>query len=387
MAKRRGNNEGSIFKKPNGSYRAQVSVGGKRLSFTGKTKADCQDWLRKTQEQVDQGVTFQGRNLTLSEYLDEWITIKKNVVRPKTADQYQRLINLYISPTLGKIQLKNLNLRMISRFYAVLLDKGVGVYNIKYSHRVLHNALEDAVKNGLLGRNPAHGATVPKPEHKEKRILNEQQVNSFLVAGSQSRYRALYHLAITTGMRISELRGLSWSDIDWISSTIKVNKQIQDVSGQGAVVGPTKTHSGNRIIRLGETTLNELREQKKRVQDERVNASGSWKENDLIFPSNKGTPFSLKHLRDDFTSVLEAANLHRIRFHDLRHTAGSLMLNRGVSALVVSKILGHANPSVTLSIYAHATLDMQSQAVSVMDEIVTPIPVQLHPIAPAEKLA
>jgi len=171
------------------------------------------------------------------------------------------------------------------------------------------------------------------------------------------------------------LRGLYWSDVDWINSTITVNKQIQDVPRQGALEGPTKTQSGNRTILLGETTLNELREQKKKVA------------HDLIFPSKKGTPFSKKHLQDDFKSVLDAANLPNIRFHDLRHTAASLMLNRGVSALVVSKILGHANPSVTLSIYAHATLDMQAQAVSVMDEIVTPIQIQLHPVAPAEKLA
>jgi integrase len=85
--------------------------------------------------------------------------------------------------------------------------------------------------------------------------------------------------------------------------------------------------------------------------------------------------------------VLKAANLLKIRFHDLRHTAASLMLNRGVPAVVVSKILGHSNPSVTLSIYAHATLDMQSMAASIMNEIVTPLPIQLHPIAPAAKTA
>jgi integrase len=334
-----------------------------------------------------QGITFEGRNLTLSEYLEEWITFKKNVVRPKTAFQYQRLINKYISPTLGKIQLKDLNLRLISRFYVVLLDKGVGVYNVNYAHRVLHNALTQAVKNGLIGRNPAHGATVPKPKRKEMQILNEQQVGLFLVAASQSRYKALYHLAVTTGMRFSELRGLSWSAVDWINGAITVNKQIQDVPRHGALSGPTKTHAGNRIIRLGETTLNELREQKKSVEAEKSMAGEHWQENDLVFPSKKGTPFSSKHLRDNFASVLEAANLPKIRFHDLRHTAASLMLNRSVPALVVSKILGHANPSVTLSIYAHATLDMQSQAVSIMDEIVTPISVQLHPIAPAEKIA
>ena len=99
------------------------------------------------------------------------------------------------------------------------------------------------------------------------------------------------------------------------------------------------------------------------------------------------TTLNTKPLRDDFVNVIETANLFKVRFHDLCHQAESLMLNHSVSALVVSKILGHANPSVTLSIYAHATLDMQSQAVSVMDEIETPIQIQLHPVAPAEKIA
>jgi integrase len=250
---RRGKNEGTIFRKANGSWRAQVSIDGRRLSFTAKTRADCRDWLRTMLDQIDQGLTYEGRNQTLSEYLDEWIAVKKNVVRPKTVFQYQRLINLYISTALGKMKLKDLNLRVINRFYDGLVSKGVGLSNIGYAHRVLHGALEQAVKNGVLGRNPAHGAIVPKMRPKEMRILNEQQVGLFLVSASQSRYRALYHLAVTTGMRFSELRGLAWSDVDWIKGTITVNKQIQDVPRLGSLSGPTKTHSGNRTILLGET--------------------------------------------------------------------------------------------------------------------------------------
>jgi len=123
----------------------------------------------------------------------------------------------------------------------------------------------------------------------------------------------------------------------------------------GSVSGAPKTQSGYRTIRLGETSLNELREHKKRVEDDRDKAFDSWKENDLIFPSKIGAPFSKKDLQDDFADMLKAANLPKIRFHDLRHTAATLMLNRCVPSVVVSKILGHANPSVTLSIYAHAT--------------------------------
>lgn len=240
------------------------------------------------------------------------------------------------------------------------------------------------MKDGLIIRNPSHGATVPRAIHKEMKILNDEQVGLFLVAVSGSRYAALYHLAVTTGMRISELRGLCWSDVDWMKSTIKVNWQIQDIPGIGTISGAPKTYSGIRTILLGETSLNVLREQNQRMEAEASKAGESWKQNDLIFPSNIGTPFSDANIRKDFVAVLKAANLPRIRFHDLRHTAASLMLNHGVPALVVSKILGHSSPSVTLNIYAHSTIDMQSIAAGIMDKIVTPIPInvsQLHPTA------
>ncbi len=138
---------------------------------------------------------------------------------------------------------------------------------------------------------------------------------------------------------------------------------------------------------MGETTLNVLREQKQNLEAELLDGK-SLREDDLIFPSSNGTPFSDSNVRKDFAKVLEDANLPKIRFHDLRHTAASLMLNHNVPVLVVSKILGHSNPSVTLNIYAHSTIDMQSIAAGIMDKIVTPIQInisQLHPTAPANK--
>lgn len=386
---RRGRNEGTIFKKANGTWRAQISIEGKRISYTAHSHAECRAWVRKMLDQVDQGMTFESRNLTVTEYLHGWIAVKKNALRTKTGLEYEKLIRLYIEPILGRLKLKDLSLRIVNQFYERLINQGVGVSIIGYTHRVLHAALEQAVKNGIIGRNPAHGATVPRLKHKEMQILNEEEVGRFLVAASNSRYRTLYHLAIVTGMRISELRGLSWSDVDWIRGTIKVSRQIQDIPGLGSVAGEPKTYAGTRIILLGESILNELREHKRRIEQE-SKLSIVWRDNDLILPSTVGTPFAHKDVHQDFTETLHSANLRRIRFHDLRHTAASLMLNHGVPALVVSKILGHSNPSVTLNVYAHSTLDMQSQAASIMDEIVTPIAVdisELHPIAPADKIA
>jgi integrase len=312
--------------------------------------------------------------------------------------KYERLLHLYIDPYLGNTRMKDLSLPLVNRTYKLLLEKGIGASSVLYTHRILHTALEQAVKIGVLGRNPAHSATLPRREQKEMKNLSEQQVGLFLVAASASRYRSLYHLAVTTGMRISELRGLKWEDIDWSKGAIKVCRQLQEAAGKGLPFSEPKTRSGYRTIKVGETTLRDLQEHRQRMAVERAVAGSNWSENDLIFTSNRGTPFSQSNVYKDFRRVLAAANLPRIRIHDLRHTAASLMLNRGIPVLVVSKRLGHSNPSVTLNVYAHTSVDMQNEAASLMDEIVTPIPVEipgaeattqdeksqnhLHPIAP-----
>jgi integrase len=373
----RGKNEGSIFRKPNGSWVAQVSVLGKRISHSAKSRAECQAWVRQTLDQVDQGMTFETRNLRLSDFLREWIGVKKSSVRQRTAFQYERLIVAYVVPMLGRVRLKDLSLRVVNRFYERLAAQGVGISHIRYAHRVLHAALEHAARTGIIGKNPAHGATLPKKPYREMAILNEQQVTTFLVAASSSKFRTLFHLAVTTGMRFSELRGLSWSDVDWIKGTISVRRQIHQMPRLGATIGEHKTHSAIRTIRLGETSLEMLREQKRRVEQSRYEAGNDWQERGLIFPSRIGTPFAPCAVQDKFHRVLEAANLPRIRFHDLRHTAASLMLSHGVAALVVSKILGHSSLSITLGIYAHSTLDMQDHAASVIEEMVAPVAVTL----------
>lgn len=322
-------------------------------------------------------MTFEGRNLTFGTYIREWITTRKKALRPRTGHQYEQLINKYILPHLGRIRLKDLNLRVFNKFYDALTGQGVGIWNVNYTHRVIHAALEQAIRNGILGRNPSHGATVPRQNHKEMRILSDHQVGQFLVTAGTSRYETLYQIAIKTGLRISELRGLTWSDVDWIKGTLTVGRQIQDIPGKGTVTSNPKTRSGTRTIKLGEATLQELRKQKQRLKFEQVQAHNNWQDNDLIFPSTRGTPFSRKNLYSDFQMILKTANLPRMRFHDLRHTAASLMLNHGIPVVVVSKILGHANPSVPLNVYAHCLVDMQNEAANLMDEIVTPVPVSL----------
>jgi integrase len=199
----------------------------------------------------------------------------------------------------------------------------------------------------------------------EMQILDLDQVSRFIAASTGSSYDALYHLAITTDMRQAELFGLKWSDVKWNSGTLYVRRQILRVSGQGWQIVEPKTRAGWRTLKLGEETLHRLRLHKER------------QDNDLIFPCTTGAPCDPSNLRKDFIRVLKEAGLPLLPFHDLRHTAASLMLNHGIPLIVVSRRLGHAKASTTLDIYGHLLHEMQNEAARLIDEIVTPQPIDL----------
>jgi integrase len=178
-------------------------------------------------------------------------------------------------------------------------------------------------------------------------------------------------------MRQGELFGLKWFNLQWNSGALHIQRQVQNVPGQGWSFLEPKTRSGRRTIKLGEGTLQVLRVHKQNLIVLKAVAGNRWKENDLIFPSSAGTPGNPSNLRVDFNRVLEKAGLHKIRFHDLRHTAASLLLNNNVSAIVVSRMLGHSKPSTTLDIYGHLYLEKQDEAAEIMDRLVTPILVNI----------
>ena len=376
MTKRRGWNEGSINRRENGTWRAQICIAGKRINFSAKTRAECVGWLQKT---VANGVQQPEENesgKTLGDFLKEWLESVESTLRPRTAIQYRQIVQQHILPNIGKLRLRDLHIERIDRFYAGLLKDGVGVRTIRITHSVLHVAMEKAVRYGLVVRNPAHGAVVPKKAMAEMSVLDEEQITRFLTTAHGTRYHRLYHLAIVTGMREAELFGLKWADLSWNKGMLYVRRQAQRVTGKGMIFSEPKTRAGRRTIKLGETTLQLLREHQQTVQEIKLLAGSRWQENDLIFPSSVGTPLDQRAMLTDFYAVLKQGGLPKIRFHDLRHTAASLMLNRGVPVIVVSKMLGHSKPSVTLDVYGHLYTDMQDGAAQVMEELVTPIRVE-----------
>jgi len=372
MAKRRGNKEGAIWQERK-KWRAAVTIEGRRITRSFDTKAECKVWLRETHDQIRQGMTFKTSSITFGEFIQQWITIHKTQLSPKTAVRYEQLIRDYIIPQLGTIKLRDLRLDRIEAHCQSLTKKGLSPRSVRFVHSIIHRSLNDAIRKGYIGYNAAQGATLPRLEHQEMEILDEDEAIRFMITIQDSRHEGLYHLAIKTGMRKGELLGLTWSDLDWKKGTIRIQRQVHRVHKQGLVIQPPKTRAGKRTIQLGEKSLDALRSHQDKQQRAKIVAGEAWKEKNLIFPSTIGTYLGGSNLLVDFKKQLERANVKPIRFHDLRHTAASLMLNNGVPVIVVSKILGHSKTSTTLDIYGHLIPAMQGEAAQIMDDLITPI--------------
>jgi len=348
------------------------------MGITTDSRTEAQTWVREMLDQIQHGMTFKDTNQPLADYLKDWIELKGRSLKPRTAYQYECLITKLISPRIGQIKLKNVTQKTINGLYSLMIREGKSARLIRYVHAVLHAAFEQALTDGILARNPAHHAILPRQNHPEMMILSEQQVNQFLVAAKDSRHRMLYHLALSTGMRQAELFGLKWADVDWLNGSIKIQRQAQRVEGHGIQFSEPKTKAGRRTIKLGDNLLMELRKHRERIISDEQQAGINWVDFDLVFPTTIGTPIYQSNLLKDFHRILRESGLPNIRFHDLRHTAASLMINRGIPVIVVSKMLGHSQPSVTLNIYSHCMLEMQTQAADVMDDITISIPIELE---------
>ena len=370
----RGHNEGSYYRLPNGRWRAQVTVGGRRLSANRDTRQAAVDWIRETLGQVAKGLTFQGARTTFGEFTDYYLESTRGVRKPKTWKYYRWSADKYILPTLGEIRLKDLRPEHIQALYNDLQAQGKTAWTVEKAHVIIHQVLQHAKDLGLIPFNPTEKVFVPRTPDEEMKILDESQVSRLLLAVKDTRYEAIVYIAVTTGMRIGELLGLKWDDVDWIAKTIKVERQLDRGTRE---FDTPKTRHGRRVVALGDRSIDVLRAHRERQDLERAAMGDRWQECGLIFPSSIGRPKIYHVLHRDFQLILKRAGLPPVRFHDLRHTAASLMLNHGVPVLIVSRRLGHSRPSITLDVYGHLIPGFQEEAADLMDDLVSPVEIEI----------
>lgn len=236
-----------------------------------------------------------------------------------------------------------------------------------YVHSVLKSALEHAVREDDLPRNVARNVKIPAPRPRRFKPFTASEARQFLHAASSDRLHALYELALRTGLRKGELLGLHWDDLDLNTGTAAIHRSLQRTRTGGLTVLQTATRASERRIVLPTECIDSLKIHREQQGEARRAAGMDWSDNGLVFTTPTGSPLEPANLTRSFSRLLNRAGLRRIRFHDLRHSTATLLLEQGADLVVIKELLGHAHIGVTAGVYAHVRLRLQRQAIHALD--------------------
>jgi integrase len=276
---------------------------------------------------------------------------------------YRQQSDSHLLPALGRYRLTRLGPDTLQGYYAAKLRSGLSSTTVKYHHAILHRALTQAVRWGLLARNPAEAVDPPRPRKEEMRFLTPGEVAALLdtARAAGDRLAALWTLAVYSGARQGELLGLRWSDVDLEAGTVSVSRALLRVRGGAGVYAEPKTASSLRTVTLDEDAVAALREHQKRQEEERRVLEGAYAKEGLVFCTHEGRPLDRFNVRRDFLRALERAGLTPVRFHDLRHTSATLMVIAGVHLKQMGARLGHADIHTTAK-YSHLIRGLDREA-------------------------
>jgi integrase len=352
-------------------------VGGFASEAEAKSARDQARVAARTGQYVDTNP------ITVGSYLDQWIAAHAVEVKPKTLQDYRHLIDRHVKPSIGALRLQAVRPAQITKLYRDLLTAGgrngtgLSPRTVEYVHAVIRKAFRDAVViDQYLPSNPVDRAKRPRnPIHERGQIWTAGQLRVYLDVAKGHRLFAFYHLAAYTGARRGELLNLRWHDADLASAEVHI-------SGSAAVIGGTRiegtTKSGrSRTVSIDAGTVQVLREHRDRQAGERLTAGPQWTGGDeYVFTTGWGSPIypdTVSSLMPDLIKAHNAAVraghagelLPHARLHDLRHLHATTLLLAGVPVHVVAARLGHADPSVTLRVYAHVIRDQVAEAANV----------------------
>ena len=389
MAKR-ANGEGTLSRRKDKAgktvgWRAAVTVGinedgtQDRRWVSGKTQAEVQEKLRAFQADMHTGMVADTDGLTVAEFMSKWADHKKrDGVKSNTVQSYRDTVRLYITPHLGRLKLEKLRPLDVEQLLLKLDKAGKSAAVSAYTLSVLKMGLRQAVRWQMLPRNVAEAVRPPKVERPDMQIWTPEQVATFLDATQAHRLHTAFFLALLTGMRRGEILGLKWEDVDFERSRLNVKNNLVDVQGEAIegkmhrgkptitsrtpTLGTPKTKASRRTIVLSAGTVFKLREHQGQQNLERRAAAEAWQEQGYVFASELGGPTNPDLLSKLHKKLSKLAGVPCIRFHDLRDTAASLMIRRGISPKVVSDRLGHTDPAFTLRVYTHLYDEQREEA-------------------------
>ena len=385
MAKRRARGEGSLRKRSDGRWEGRYTVG--RDEATGKlmyknvlarTQAECKAKLREAMrnippetpapdKQPSREHTAPVSQFTTEEWLRTWFELySKPNLRETTQEQYTNFLEKHLIPNIGNIPLDKLTSMRLQKLYQDLRTSGRVVQNnvecsglspktVRSIHMVLHSALKQAVKEGLIKKNPTDGCNPPKLERKEMKVIQPEQIGAYLQAAANRNVLPMFYLELTSGLRRGELLALLWTDLDLEKKSISVCKSVRGSQGELKVSAPKTRHSIRTVV-IPRQTVDLL------IQEHELHP-----DNPYMFPSPvTGTMYHPDAAGRIHRKLLREAGIEPVRFHDLRHTFATLALQNGVDIKTLSGMLGHYSSGFTLDTYTHVTDKMQQEAAEKM---------------------
>ena len=379
---------GHIIKRYKNSYTIVLELApdpstGKRkqqwVSVKG-TKKDAEKRLSELLHQRDTGTFMKPGKTTLGDFLERWLKdyVWPNLA-PRTAEGYESIVRQHLIPQLGHMTLTQLKPEHLQKYYADRLANGqcngkggLNPLTVRHHHMTLHCALENAVRLGLLSRNPADAVSPPRYQRPEIHILNEDDIHILLESAKSTPYYALFHLALFTGMRRSELLALRWCDVDLLLCQVYVSRTLHRLRDGSIIYGTPKTAKGRRMIALSPSAVLVLKEHNVQQEAHRAMMEIPLKDDDLIFSHPDGKPLLPDTVSHAWVKLVKRVGLGGVRLHDARHSHASLMLKQGVHPKIVQERLGHASIQITLDTYSHVAPGLQEAAAARFDELVTP---------------
>ncbi|MDU6986443.1 MAG: tyrosine-type recombinase/integrase [Terrisporobacter othiniensis] len=386
MASKRANGEGSISKHSSGKWRARIMIGygedGKpiRKEFYGKTQKEAKEKLEQFKKQYFLDHVQIDDKTTVEEWFYTYIfEYKQNKIKPSSFERYEGIYRNYIlGSSLGATKLCKLNVTTIQKYYNTLLENNTPPATIRAINQHLKPCLGEAEKQDYINKNYAKLVELPKIKKDEKlEILTLQQQKDFLIAIEGHKLQTLFLVALGTGLRLGEILGLKWSDIDFNNSNLSVKRSLKRVSfinkdltkEYKVIEQEPKTSNSYRTVPIPKDVLSKLKEHKKSQNGQILKAGEMYKNNNYVFCNELGYPLDSKKPTRNLQSVLKKIDIEPIKFHGLRKTYATRLFEANVAPKTVQSLMGHSDITITMNIYTQVMQEVKNEAVDKINDI------------------
>ncbi len=359
-------------------YLGRGADGKKKYKWVGghDTKREAEDALVEALERLRTGMWTDPGRTTVGDFLEQWLEAMEPTVRDNTLRSYREMIEYWVIPRVGTLKLAHLNAAHLRTLQAELLASGrvdgkggLSAQSVLKCHRTLKHAFKDAVRWGLLPRNPVDLIDAPRVAQAETTAWTADEARRFLEGVASDRLAAMWVLFVTSGMRRGEMAGLKWTDLDFERGVLVVQRAVIS-AGKGTEVAEPKTRRSRRAVPLDVMTLDALRVHRRAQLAERLKLGEMWTDSGRMFCGLTGEPLHPDTVSKEFAKIVRTVDVPRIRLHDLRHTSATVAMEAGVHPKIVSERLGHSTVSITLDLYSHATPSLQADAADQIGEAI-----------------